>query len=54
MDQKLTAIAPSHAPGVVDIVVANPDAPAATAAGAFAYVPIPLVPPHPTPRVVVR
>ncbi len=50
----LTARAPAHPPGIVDIVVSNPGAPAATRPGAFAYVAIQRVPPHPAPRVVDR
>ncbi|MEX0878920.1 MAG: PQQ-dependent sugar dehydrogenase [Thermoanaerobaculia bacterium] len=50
----LTALAPTHTPGIVDIVVSNPGAPAATRPGAFAYVAIQRVPPHPAPRVVDR
>ena len=50
----LTAIAPTHAPGTVDIVVTNPGAAAATRPAAFTYVPLPRVPTHPVPRVLDR
>ena len=50
----LTAIAPAHAPGTVDVTVSNPGAPPAVAAGAFTYTAPILVEPHAAPRVVVR
>jgi len=50
----LTALAPPHAPGVVDVTVANPGAPAAVASGAFSYITIPRAAPHSGTRVVTR
>lgn len=50
----LRALAPTHAPGIVDIVVTNPGAPPATRPAAFSYVALQRVPTHPAPRVLVR
>ena len=50
----LTALAPPHAAGLVDVTVANPDAPPAVRAGAYLYYPILLVSPRGIPRVVIR
>lgn len=41
----LTAVAPPHAPGRVDVAVANPGGASATLAGAFTYVAAPAPPP---------
>lgn len=50
----LTAIAPTHVSGFVDIVVTNPGAEPATLPNGFEYVAIQRVPPHPAPRVINR
>lgn len=50
----LTAAAPAANPGVVDVTVSNPGAPPAIQVGAFEYLPIVLVTPHGTPRIVIR
>ncbi|MEP6993092.1 MAG: PQQ-dependent sugar dehydrogenase [Acidobacteriota bacterium] len=51
----LIAVAPPQAPALVDVIVSNPDAPAATQAGAFLYEPL-LLPSRSrgTPRVLIR
>ncbi len=52
----LVAVTPPHPAGLVDVVVGNPGAPAATRSLGFAYLPVGLPAPesHPAPRVVTR